>query len=101
TPSSIFLILSLTAALPIFPGYPGDTSPASTRAQVNAASSGDPVIAWDTHGNAYFGSEASGVAANNLSKKTNGDIWVGRYKNPLGDRKSTRLNSSHQIISYA
>ena len=79
----------------LVPGYPGDTSLASTRAQVNAASSGDPVIAWDTHGNAYFGSEASGVKGDILSKKTNGDIWVGRYKNPAGDNGNPAQDASY------
>jgi hypothetical protein len=83
----------------LVPGYPGDTSPASTRAQVNAASSGDPVIAWDTHGNAYFGSEASGVKGDILSKKTNGDIWVGRYKNPAGDSGNPAQDASYFAYS--
>src|SRR5258708_17646056 len=36
-----------------------------------------------------------------------GELWVDETEDPLhlnqevGDRKSTRLNSSHQIISYA
>ncbi len=83
----------------LVPGYPGDTSPASTRAQVNAASSGDPVIAWDTHGNAYFGSEASGVKGDSFSKKTNGDIWVGRYQNPGGDNGSPAQDASYFAYS--
>jgi hypothetical protein len=83
----------------LVPGYPGDTSPASTRAQVNAASSGDPVIAWDTHGNAYFGAEASGVAGDPFSKKTNGDIWVGRYKNPDGDNGNPAKDASYFAYS--
>src|SRR5438552_11623582 len=30
-----------------------------------------------------------------------GGPWLGRRRTFNGDRKSTRLNSSHQIISYA
>src|SRR6266704_3594835 len=43
----------------LVPGYPGDTSPYAALAHIRTASAGDPVIAWDSHGNAYFGSESS------------------------------------------
>jgi hypothetical protein len=69
---------SFTSSL--VPGYPGDTSPYGALAQVRTASSGDPVIAWDTHGRLFMGSESSGDPSG--SKKTLGDVWVGRFDNP-------------------
>ncbi|TME44811.1 MAG: hypothetical protein E6I56_11090 [Chloroflexi bacterium] len=79
------------------PGYPGDTSPASHRAQVDTTSAGDPVIAWDTKGNAYFGAEASGSETS--FKKTNGDIWVARYQNPDGAAGAPANDASY--FSYS
>jgi hypothetical protein len=64
----------------LVPGYPGDPTPYAERADIRTASSGDPVIAWDNYGNAYFGSESSDDPAGSL--KTFGDVWVGRYRNP-------------------
>ena len=66
---------SFTSSL--VPGYPGDPTPYAGRAHIRTASSGDPVIAWDNFGNAYFGSESSDDPAGTL--KTFGDEWVGRY----------------------
>ena len=45
-------------------------------------SAGDPVIAWDNHGRAFFGSESSDDPAG--SAKTFGDVWVARFENPAG-----------------
>lgn len=64
----------------LVPGYPGDPTPYADRAHIRTASSGDPVIAWDNYGNAYFGSESSDDPAGSF--KTFGDVWVGRYMNP-------------------
>ncbi|HYV23326.1 MAG TPA: sialidase family protein [Candidatus Bathyarchaeia archaeon] len=64
----------------LVPGYPDDTSPYAALANIRTASSGDPVIAWDNHGNAYFGSESSDDPAG--TKKTFGDVWVARFDNP-------------------
>src|SRR5215472_10946399 len=44
----------------LVPGYPGDVSPYAPLAQIRTASSGDPVIAWDSHGRVFMGSESSG-----------------------------------------
>jgi len=44
----------------LVPGYPGDTSPFAALAHIRTAGAGDPVIAWDGHGRAFFGSESSG-----------------------------------------
>jgi hypothetical protein len=66
----------------LVPGYPDDTSPYAALAQIRTASSGDPVIAWDNHGRAFFGSESSDDPAG--TKKTFGDVWVARYRNPQG-----------------
>lgn len=67
----------------LVPGYPDDASPYAALAQIRTASSGDPVIAWDNHGRAFFGSESSDDPAG--SAKTFGDVWVARYRNPQGE----------------
>jgi hypothetical protein len=66
----------------LVPGYPDDTSPYAALSQARTASAGDPVIAWDNHGRAFFGSESSDDPAG--SPKTFGDVWVARYRNPAG-----------------
>jgi hypothetical protein len=71
---------SFTSSL--IPGYPDDTSPYASLSQARTASSGDPVIAWDAQGRAFFGSESSDDPAGSL--KTFGDVWVARYVNSGG-----------------
>jgi hypothetical protein len=71
----------------LVPGYPGDTSPYAALAHVRTASSGDPVIAWDTHGRVFLGSESSDDPAG--TAKTFGDVWVARYDNPDGPAGAT------------
>jgi hypothetical protein len=66
----------------LVPGYPDDTSPYAALSQARTASAGDPVIAWDGHGRAFFGSESSDDPAG--TAKTFGDEWVARYANPDG-----------------
>jgi hypothetical protein len=66
----------------LVPGYPEDTSPYARLAQIRTASAGDPVIAWDNHGRAFFGAEASGDPAG--TAKGFGDQWVARFVNPDG-----------------
>src|SRR6266496_5436647 len=44
----------------LVPGYQGDQSPYASRAQVRTADSGDPVLAGDSHGRLFAGSESSG-----------------------------------------
>ena len=66
----------------LVPGYPGDSSPYAARAHIRTASSGDPVLAWDTHGRLFAGSESSDDPAG--TKKTFGDVWVATYRNPGG-----------------
>jgi hypothetical protein len=66
----------------LVPGYPDDTSPYAALSQARTSSAGDPVIAWDNHGRAFFGSETSGDPAG--SAKTFGDEFVARYRNPGG-----------------
>ncbi|HEX2379026.1 MAG TPA: sialidase family protein [Gaiellales bacterium] len=66
----------------LVPGYPGDTSPYAALAQIRTASAGDPVIAWDGHGRAFFGSESSEDPAG--SPKGFGDEWVATYENSGG-----------------
>ena len=71
----------------LVPGYPDDTSPYRALSQARTASAGDPVIAWDAHGRAFFGSESSGDPE--LTKKTFGDVWVARFRNPGGETGAT------------
>jgi hypothetical protein len=66
----------------LIPGYPDDTSPYRALSQARTAGAGDPVIAWDNHGRAFFGSESSDDPSG--SKKTFGDVWVARFRNPDG-----------------
>jgi hypothetical protein len=66
----------------LVPGYPDDTSPYAALSQARTASAGDPVIAWDNHGRAFFGSETSDDPAG--TKKTFGDQFVARFRNPQG-----------------
>ena len=79
----------------LVPGYPGDTSPYAALAHIRTASAGDPVITWDRHGRAYFGSESSDDPAG--SKKTFGDIWVARFDNPGGESGNT-LNDGKSYL---
>jgi hypothetical protein len=71
----------------LVPGYPGDVSPYATLAAIRTSSSGDPVIAWDSHGRVFMGSESSGDPAG--TKKTFGDEWVARFDNPGGEAGAT------------
>src|SRR5215211_5977096 len=68
----------------LVPGYPDDTSPYGriAKQQVRTASAGDPVIAWDAQGRAFFGSESSDDPAG--TPKTFGDVWVATFDNPGG-----------------
>src|SRR5438477_5188260 len=66
----------------LVPGYPDDTSPYAALSRARTATSGDPVIAWDAHGRAFFGSESSGDPAG--TAKTFGDEFVARFRNPDG-----------------
>src|SRR5438874_586861 len=66
----------------LVPGYPDDTSPYAALSQTRTATAGDPVIAWDNHGRAFFGSESSGDPAG--TAKTFGDVFVARFRNPDG-----------------
>ena len=66
----------------LVPGYPDDSSPYAALSQARTASAGDPVIAWDNHGRAFFGSESSDDPAG--SAKTFGDVFVARFENPAG-----------------
>jgi hypothetical protein len=66
----------------LVPGYPDDSSPYRDLSQARTSSAGDPVIAWDGHGRAFFGSETSGDPAG--TAKTFGDEFVARFRNPDG-----------------
>src|SRR5436190_26264 len=76
---------SFTSSL--IPGYPGDSSPLAALAQVRTAGAGDPVLAWDSHGRLFAGSECSGDPDG--TAKTFGDVWVGTYENPGGENGGT------------
>src|SRR5256885_11441604 len=71
----------------LVPGYPHDSSPYAALSQARTASAGDPVIAWDNHGRAFFGSETSGDPAG--TAKTFGDEFVARFRNPDGPTGAT------------
>jgi hypothetical protein len=71
---------SFTSSL--VPGYPDDQSPYAALSKARTASAGDPVIAWDGEGRAFFGSESSDDPAG--TPKTFGDVWVARFRNPEG-----------------
>jgi hypothetical protein len=79
----------------LVPGYPGDTSPYAALAQIRTASSGDPVIAWDNHGRAFFASEASGDPAG--TKKTFGDEWIATFDNKDGENGAT-VNDGKRFV---
>src|ERR1051325_12241465 len=66
----------------LVPGYPDDASPYRALSQARTATAGDPVIAWDAHGRAFFGSEGADDPAG--TKKTFGDVWVATFDNPGG-----------------
>jgi hypothetical protein len=72
--------VSFTSSL--VPGYPDDHSPYAALSQARTASAGDPVVAWDNHGRAFFGSESSDDPAG--TPKTFGDVFVARFRNPDG-----------------
>src|SRR5213076_1367171 len=71
----------------LVPGYQGDTSPYAASAHVRTADSGDPVLAWDSHGRVFAGSESSSDPEG--TAKTLGDVWVGTYENPQGENGPT------------
>jgi hypothetical protein len=71
----------------LVPGYPDDTSYPDVTQRPRTASAGDPVIAWDSHGRAFFGSESSDDPSG--SPKTFGDEWVARFENPDGPGGAT------------
>jgi hypothetical protein len=84
---------SFTSSL--VPGYVGDTSPYAALAHVRTSDSGDPVLAWDSHGRLFAGAESSGDRAG--SAKTFGDVWVGTYQNPHGENGPT-LDDGKQFV---
>lgn len=79
----------------LVPGYPDDTSPYAANAHIRTASSGDPVIAWDSQGRVFMGAEASDDPAG--TKKTFGDVWVAVFDNPAGPNGDT-LNDGKQFV---
>jgi hypothetical protein len=81
----------------LVPGYQGDESPYAARAQVRTADSGDPVLAWDTHGRLFAGSESSGDPEG--TAKTFGDVWVATYENPSGTTGPTKDDGKEFIRS--
>jgi hypothetical protein len=77
----------------LVPGYPGDTSAAAQNSQARTDGAGDPAIAWDSQGRAFFGAETS----NDNSKKTFGDVFVATYDNPRGAHGASSLDGSHYV----
>jgi hypothetical protein len=85
---------SFTSSL--IPGYPGDSSPFAARAHVRTSGAGDPVLAWDSHGRLFAGSESSGDPEG--TAKTFGDVWVGTYENPGGENGAT-VNDGKEFVT--
>ncbi|MFL5674710.1 MAG: sialidase family protein [Chloroflexota bacterium] len=81
----------------LVPGYPGDTSPYAAKAHIRTASAGDPVIAWDTHGRVFMGSESSDDPAG--TKKTFGDVFVAVFDNPNGPGGATANDGKRFVRS--
>src|SRR5437763_3162674 len=79
----------------LVPGYPDDTSPYAALSQARTASAGDPVITWDNHGRAFFGSESSEDPAG--TPKTFGDQWVAVFDNPSGENGNT-INDGKRFV---
>ncbi len=79
----------------LVPGYPQDTSPYAALAHIRTASSGDPVIAWDSYGRAFFGSESSDDPSG--TKKTFGDVWAATFDNPDGPSGAT-INDGKRFV---
>lgn len=79
----------------LVPGYVGDTSPYATNAHIRTADSGDPVLAWDSQGRLFAGSESSGDRAG--TAKTFGDVWVATYANPDGT-SGTTINDGKMFV---
>src|SRR5438034_1165443 len=81
----------------LVPGYQGDTSLYAARSHVRTADSGDPVLAWDSHGRLFAGSESS----TNPEKPTQtfGDVWVGTYENPDGPGGATADDGKEFVTS--
>jgi len=86
----------------LVPGYPDDASPYRALSNARTAGAGDPVIAWDGHGRAFFGSESSDDPAG--TAKTFGDVWVARYVNPVeaagGDPDAAWVDTSEDGLVY-
>src|SRR5436190_17397113 len=72
---------SFTSSL--VPGYQGDQSPYASRANVRTADSGDPVLACDSHGRLFVGSERP--ADPQGTAEPFGDVCVDTYQNRNGD----------------
>src|SRR5438094_2198506 len=82
----------------LVPGYQGDTSPYAARSHVRTADSGDPVLAWDSHGRLFAGSESS--TNPERPTQTFGDVWVATFENPNdpGDATFTTLNDGKEFV---
>jgi hypothetical protein len=84
----------------LVPGYPDDTSPYGQLAkrQVRTASAGDPVIAWDGQGRAFFGSESSDDPAG--TPKTFGDVWVARFVPGMGVHPDGKQYDGTTVVAH-
>src|SRR5205809_1651128 len=86
---------SFTSSL--VPGYQGDTSPYAARSHVRTADSGDPVLAWDSHGRLFAGSESS--TNPERPTQTFGDVWVATFENPNGSGGATSDDGKEFVTS--
>jgi hypothetical protein len=81
----------------LVPGYQGDTSPYAARSHVRTADSGDPVLAWDSHGRLFAGSESS--TNPERPTQTFGDVWVATFENPNGSGGATTDDGKEFVTS--
>ncbi len=82
----------------LVPGYPGDSSAAATNlSHIRSTTLGDPVVAFDTHGRAFFASIGD---QSDISKKTLGDINISVYENPGGQGGASSADGSRFAGSF-
>jgi hypothetical protein len=82
----------------LVPGYPGDSSAAAVNlSHIRSTTLGDPVVAWDTHGRAFFGSIGD---QSDISKKAEGDINISVYNNPGGPSGATSADGTRFVGSF-
>jgi hypothetical protein len=83
----------------LVPGYPDDTSPYAALSQARTSTAGDPVIAWDAHGRAFFGAESSGDPAGTADTTKDGLEYKGTTVVAQGSSAPNLLGVFHDKTS--